>query len=515
MRRSNRRIALSLSALAFCLLLSCGSKDSGDDTVASGTGIWARSLSAASADSIFRDVAKDSSGNLYAVGLLYGNGSFTFGNVSVSGAYATGWNAFIVKYDASGTIQWAKSASSGSYWSNFLGVATDSAGNAYAVGTIYKNGSYTFGDISLSGPCSSGMNPFNPVIVKYDPSGKVLWARTVDSVTGGDGYSASQFTGIRIDSSGDLCVVGWIYGTRSYTFGTKTVTGGYEGGDNPFNALLLKLDSSSGDAIWAKSVGSGAPNYSKFSALAIDSSDDIYVSGRQYGNGTFAYGSVKVSESGAYASGTNALIAKYDAAGNAIWARTVVAGPNASTFEDIGVDGPGGVYAAGYHTGNGEYDYGDASVCEPESYSSGSNPVIVKFGASTGSALWARSATAASGDSGFSALAVDASGNAYAAGRLRGNAKLDFGERTVTGSTSEKYMNAFLVKYDSAGNALLAQSVTAGIESSSYYGAFADTSGNLFLVGDQDGDQPYIHGGQSVTGAYNDGSNAVIVKFAQ
>lgn len=194
--------------------------------IASGSGIWAKSVAVASGSSNFNAVAKDSSGNIYTVGYLYGNGTFTFGSVNVSGTYNSGFNAYILKSDSSGTPLWVRSVSAGSSGSYFTGVTTDSSGNAYAVGYISLDGIYTFGSKSVSGPCSLGTNPRNGVIVKYDPSGTVLWAKTVDSATGGDGYSASSFQDVNIDSSGKVYVAGWIYGTRTYTFGSETVTGG-------------------------------------------------------------------------------------------------------------------------------------------------------------------------------------------------------------------------------------------------------------------------------------------------
>jgi hypothetical protein len=69
-----------------------------------------------------------------------------------------------VKYDSSGTAQWAWSVSSGSDDSGFGSVAVDGSGNVYAAGGIYGTGTYTFGTgVSAQGTGSG----YNVVLVKY------------------------------------------------------------------------------------------------------------------------------------------------------------------------------------------------------------------------------------------------------------------------------------------------------------------------------------------------------------
>ncbi|HQB62595.1 MAG TPA: hypothetical protein PK899_13160, partial [Spirochaetota bacterium] len=78
-------------------------------------------------------------------------------------------------------------------------------------------------------------------------------------------------------------------------------------------------------------------------------------------------------------------------------------------------------------------------------------------------ALWAKSVTAGSYQSIFSSVAVDSSGNVYAAGGQRGTGSFTYGEGvSVAGSYSGTGYydgNVVLVKYDSSGTALWAKSV--------------------------------------------------------
>ena len=134
-----------------------------------GDALWARSTVVAPYTSTFYDMTTDVVGNVYAVGSIGGNGEYNFGNgVTVSGNN-TGNNVVIVKYNPFGEVQWAKSTVVAPDGSTFDGVVSDAVGNVYAVGTIYDNGEYNFGNgVTVAGNNTDG----NTVIVKYNSSGE-------------------------------------------------------------------------------------------------------------------------------------------------------------------------------------------------------------------------------------------------------------------------------------------------------------------------------------------------------
>ena len=193
-----------------------------------GSALWAKSVASASSYSRFTGVAMDSSGNLYAVGYQYGNSAFTYGSVSATGGYASGFNAVIVKYDSTGTAQWAQAVASGSSSSQFVDVATDSSGNVYAVGYQTGSSAYTYGSLSVTGASSAG----NAVIVKYDSTGTAQWAKSVAS-----GSDASQFNDAAADSSGNVYAVGYHTGNSAYAYGNASATGAYA---SDANSVIVK-----------------------------------------------------------------------------------------------------------------------------------------------------------------------------------------------------------------------------------------------------------------------------------
>jgi uncharacterized delta-60 repeat protein len=133
-----------------------------------------------------RAVAVDSSGNIYCAGYTI------VGGVN---------KALLLKYDDSGTLAWAKTWG-GSGWDNLFAVAVDSSGNIYCAGSTTSFG--TGGDTLL---------------LKYDSSGALQWAKTWGG-SDGDGVSA-----IAVDSTGNVCLGGVTY---SYTGTWQVVTTGIQ-----------------------------------------------------------------------------------------------------------------------------------------------------------------------------------------------------------------------------------------------------------------------------------------------
>jgi len=331
----------------------------------SGNAVWARSVTAGIRNSNFRSVITDSSGNIYAAGYQYGTGIYTYGTgVSVSGTF-TDANVVLVKYDSSGNAIWAKSVTAGADSSVFFSVATDSSGNIYAAGYQYGTGIYTYGTgVSVSGTYPGGSNV---VLVKYNPSGNALWARSLTA-----GVYSSEFCSVATDSSGNIYAAGYQYGTGIYTYGTGvSVSGTYSG----YNVVLVKY-APSGNAVWARSVTAGA-SFSQFWSVATDSSNNIYAAGFQTGTGIYTYGT-GVSVSGTY-SGNNVVLVKYDSSGNAIRARSVTAGIRNSQFRSVITDSSGNIYAAGFQNGTGIFTYG-TGVSVSGAYPGGNNVVLVKYG---------------------------------------------------------------------------------------------------------------------------------------
>ena len=351
-----------------------GSCSSGDNLVIvkydiHGIAQWAKSVSTGSVDSRFFEVSVSSDGSVYAVGIISGTGTYTFGTgVTAAGTYnggGYGYNCIIVKYDSSGAAQWAKTVTSGNNDSIYLSAFASPDGSIYAVGYLTGNGTYNFGNsITATG---SGSNT-NSIIVKYNDSGQAQWAQTINS-----GGFYSYFNGIYTCLDGSVYVTGNIQGIYTYGFGNGITATGTNGSTN---SILIKYNSD-GDAQWVSTIPIATGyNNSAFRDISVAPDGTVYIAGYIEGTGNYEFGN-NVTASGMYG-GINMLIAKYSSSGIAQWANTVMVtdGTYSSQFNSLFVAADNSVYAAGFIGGTALHDFGN-NVTAAGTYSGNAAASIV------------------------------------------------------------------------------------------------------------------------------------------
>jgi hypothetical protein len=250
---------------------------------ASGEAKWVSSVTDGRADSIFRALAVDAAGNVFAVGSVGGKQRYVFGpGVEVTGISSRS-NAVIVKCDKSGNAQWAKGPFAGSSDSDFKAVTVDGTGSPFAAGYIRGIQSYTFDP----GSSVTGVSRAeNALLVAYTSSGQAQWARSTT-----DGLGWSQFCAVAADDEGNLYTAGAIESAGSVTFGS-----GSKVGSESSSVVLVKYDSS-GTARCARSVKEGSTG-SAFNAIVIDGTGTLTTAGARIGAATCTFGPGVVSESG-------------------------------------------------------------------------------------------------------------------------------------------------------------------------------------------------------------------------
>jgi hypothetical protein len=131
----------------------------------SGAGVaqWAQPLASGTGDAQFNGVTIDGSGNTYAVGYIYGTGTYGFGNGVTATGTSLADNSVLVKYSSAGTAQWVQTLTSGTSYALFTGATIDGSGNTYAVGSMAA-GAYGF-DNSVT--ATGGSTGINTILVKY------------------------------------------------------------------------------------------------------------------------------------------------------------------------------------------------------------------------------------------------------------------------------------------------------------------------------------------------------------
>lgn len=469
---------------------------------------WARTVSSGSDAAIFRAMAVDGSGNVYAVGWQLGTGEFDYGNgVTVRGANGSNSrnNGVLVKYDGSGTALWAR-ALSGPDDSSYYGAGVDGSGNVYVAGNFMGPGPFAVSDtvsVSVSLNCQS------PLLVKFDPSGNALWART--TTTGG---SACAFWGLAVDESGNAYAAGIQWGSDSFTYGPGVSAVGAAA--TAANAILVKYNSG-GTALWARSTSQSSGD-SQYSAVALSpSGSEVYAAGFQTGAGSFVYGGVAFA--GLSSQYGNSLVVRFDAAtGTASNVSGAVVGGNSSRFSALAVDATGAVYAGGNQAGSAVVSYGRSApaVSIAGSSSTGNNCVLVKFSPAL-EAAWARTANGPDAATNFTSLAVDPAGHVYAAGQQSGSGAFDYGNGTCAAGAFATGNNALIVQYDGDGLARWAfTTASSTVETRLNRIAVSPTDGSLLVVGYQGGGARVVYqDGVEATGPYAGGSNPLAAKIAR
>ncbi len=181
-------------------------------------------------------ISTDDSSNTYTTGYFTGTGFFGPFTLSATGVS----DVFVTKTNKNGIFQWAvKGGDAGS--DRGLAIKTDSKGNSYVTGYYYSTA--TFGVKTVT---SAGLQ--DVFIAKYDRNGNVKWLVSCG------GTESDIGNAITIDNTGDVIVTGQFQGTAK--FGTFTLTSSA----NNVNVFTTKLDSATGNFLWAKS-GVGATTY--------------------------------------------------------------------------------------------------------------------------------------------------------------------------------------------------------------------------------------------------------------
>jgi hypothetical protein len=283
-----------------------------------------------------------------------------------------------------------------------------------------------------------------------------IWGR---AISGGDylnlGYSV-------IDAPGNVYMVGsfdqWVDFDPGPDSTKLTAVGDVD-------AFVCKLDSS-GNLLWAIQLGGSGADRGEY--VNVDALGNVYVTGSFSGTVDFDPGPGTASLTAA--AGTDAFVAKYDGAGNYIWAVSFTESGN-STGKALGVDANANVYVTGNFSGAVSFTNGT-------SYTSlGRNDVFICKLNAAGGLEWGQRIGGNSLDN-ASGIVADATGNVFALGMFEnGTIDLDPGPDSANYLTGTSQV--YLVKLN--GNGGLIWAIRSSAQSA--FDLKMDAAGNLYLAG--------------------------------
>lgn len=344
------------------------------------------------------------------------------------------------------------------------------------------------------------------------------WAAAPVSATG-----PSEYRGSAVDSAGNVYIVtsGGISGT--YDFG-NSVQASFNVA-SATTSVLVKYNAS-GVAQWATTVCGASVSLSD---VAADSAGNVYVVGTVTGNTALNCGN-GVTLQGPSAYPSHGVLIRYDSNGVAQWAKTLTTGPADSSFNALALDSTGAIIVVGNTIGDGFFDFGNGVTLTGTGQGpapkgiEGSSVLLVKY-SSTGVPQWARTLgeTGPLADSAFTDVALDLSGNIYAAGSIGSDSTFNFGNGVTVSGGADYAINTLLVKYNSSGIAQWARSTETDSEQqapigmllmSTFYSVAVDPFGAVYVGGElRGGDAVGFGNNVTVEGAYAGGSNALLVKY--
>lgn len=278
---------------------------------------------------------------------------------------------------------------------------------------------------------------------------------------------------ISIDGAGNSYITG--YFTSACTFGSTTLL------SNGIDDVFLAKTDVTGQYVWA--VKAGGAGSERGLSIKTDAAGNSYITGYFYGSATF--GSVTINSAGAQ----DVFVAKYDNAGNCLWAKSA-GGAGADIGNGIAVDNNGNVAVTGEFAGTASF--GATSLASMN----GTTDVFTTKLDANGNFLWAKKGSAHLTDRGIDVV-CDNSGGIYITGQFSDTITFDVVHQN-------NMLNAvFIVKYDASGNEVWFRKIGAGAMN---IGNSIESDGtSVYIVGDFQGTITFFPSNTNLTATYTNG----------
>jgi len=352
-------------------------------------------------------------------------------------------------------------------------------------GAVFVCGTFSQDEVSFGTAVGNAPAGEDLFLVKLDSDGQVAWAKTYG------GTDDDNCQGLADDGGGGVFMVGKSASTDLDLGGGVLANGGNT------DILVSRFDGD-GNHLWSASYG--IDEYESAMDAASDAAGNLYITGTVGGqySSTVNIGDIPVTTTDK----ADILVARFDAAGNAVWAKAFGA-MNVAHGEKIAVAADGRVVVAGEDfQGGAGFEYGGSEG----NLGMGWNVFVLSLD-SDGNKLWAKT-YGAHGDESSQGLALDDQGNIIFTGQCNGTPDVDFGDGPVM-FIGDK--DLFVVRLDADGNYLWAKILGTPDAVSSAAGVAVNGSGDIYVTGLFEGATLDL-GGENVSTA--GGSDIFVARYA-
>jgi hypothetical protein len=428
-------------------------------------------------------IAVDSFGDAYVTGFT---GSTNF--PTTPGALQTGCNTsvycenvFVTKFNPAGSaLVYSTYLSPGNNYGG-AGIAVDSAGDAYIVGTTTGDFPTTPGAFQTTCGSSGAGCTF---VTEIDPSGSALIYSTY---LGGGGFVTDTGLAIAVDSTGSAYVTGQTYSPSfPVTPGAfqTSCNAGYncEGGD----AFVAKFNPTGSALVYSSYLGAGGDD--RGNAIAVDSAGNAYVTGATCAKDfPVTPGAFETTYPGGscgndpQASWGYAFVTKVNPTGSALVYSTYLGGSGITHGLGIAGDSAGNAYVTGYtFTTNFPTTPGAFQTsCSGTECAQYGDAFVTKFNPAGSALVYSTYLGGFKADQG-NAIAVDSAGSAYVTGITTSS---NFPVANPIQQEEVGSGNAFVSKFNPTGSALVYSTYLGGGGGDLGNGIAVDSAGNAYVTG--------------------------------
>ncbi len=287
-----------------------------------GVVIWAKNYGGES-DEFGSDCVSDINGNILIVfeydSEIVAVENTVFKNNTKKG---DGSDLAIIKLSSTGKVIWSKSFGGVKHEGGYASCALDKNNNVYLTGQFYSD-KITLDSIELKNSKERGADVF---LIKFNPSGKVIWAKSSQ----GQNTFDSSTQSCSVDNDGNIIISG-IYGGSHIAFDKDAVIKN----QNNTNKIFITKFSTDGKIVWLKDFNGSVVN------TKLDYNNNIFLAGMFF-DSTIVFENTILQNQGV----ADLFVAKLNSHGKLIWVNSA-GGNSADGIRNFCIDSKGNTIITG------------------------------------------------------------------------------------------------------------------------------------------------------------------------